>query len=498
MSIVACAGTESSSTPGPIGGGAAGVPYATGGVSGSSGAFGSGGVVPSNGGASAVGGSPIGVGGAGAPNGGAGTPNGGASGASNGGASGASSGGAGGSVVVPDGGPPPTSGDPGTAPWTPVPQDQILSACKLAPDKLAAAEQSYNFPWAVVRYGKLCYQHNAANFVPAEAWSTTKTLGALVAGVVSYQTRAIPRTGKKTGQFSDEDRVDQWLDAVTYNPEAHVAHVLAMVAHNANLGEGQKAMAYDTVGNVQINSLSQMLNAAIAQDTGRLGANLEAFTQKFVFGALGMTKSSWSGGTPEKTFAFSWTTDVLDMARVGLLILHHGIWSGQRILDEEWTYRMTHPSFEDANTGYGYLTWLNASSNFNFGGIPLVAAPLGADGKGQTPYSPGPCAPVSVYKTHPHGLSTTPDCHYNAPYSCTQQYDVGVWQAEGLGGQIIQGHPGLDLLLIVRDAGSTGPDAPKPLWDALRPAVVAADPTYKGDDAAFCAAYGANKYAPDL
>ena len=36
------------------------------------------------------------------------------------------------------------------------------------------------------------------------------------------------------------------------------------------------------------------------------------------------------------------------------------------------------------------------------------------------------------------------------------------------------------------------------LWDAVRPAVVAADPRFQGDEAGFCAAYGANRYAPDL
>ena len=36
------------------------------------------------------------------------------------------------------------------------------------------------------------------------------------------------------------------------------------------------------------------------------------------------------------------------------------------------------------------------------------------------------------------------------------------------------------------------------LWDAVRPAVVAEDPTYRGDEAAFCAAYGSGDYAPDL
>jgi len=374
----------------------------------------------------------------------------------------------------------------------PVPEGEVLATCGL--DPAALARVSLPGPWAIVRHGRLCHDRSAG-MAPAEAWSTTKTLGATVTGMVAYQTRELARTGRKTGPLSDEDRVDHWLDAFSFNREAHVAHVLAMVAHNSSLAPGQRPMAYDTIGTTQINALSDVLTAAIAQDAVRLGGNLEEFVQRHVFAPLGMTASTWSGGAPAKVFAYSWSTNVHDMARVGLLLMNRGVWSGQRLLDEGWVYRMTHPAFEDSNTGYGYLTWLNASSNHHFGGIP--GAPVGLQ---QQPQSPGPCAPVSVFATHPHGLSAATDCNYAPPYSCAQPLDVGVWNAVGLGGQVIQGHPGLDLVVVARDVTplGSGPDAPRIVWDAVRPAVVATDPTYRGDEAGFCAAYGANTYAPDL
>jgi CubicO group peptidase (beta-lactamase class C family) len=177
------------------------------------------------------------------------------------------------------------------------------------------------------------------------------------------------------------------------------------------------------------------------------------------------------------------------MAKVGLLILNYGVWGGQRLVDEEWIYRMTHPSFEDANTGFGYLTWLNSSSNHQ----------SIAGGKVQGADTPGTCATVCIHKSYPHGLSEAKDCNYTAPYTCDQQYDVGVWQAEGLMGQLIQGHRGLDIVIVARNAqpGGTGPGTAQQVWDALRPAVIAGDPMFKGDDAAFCKAYGSNSYAPD-
>jgi hypothetical protein len=85
---------------------------------------------------------------------------------------------------------------------------------------------------------------------------------------------------------------------------------------------------------------------------------------------------------------------------------------------------------------------------------------------------------------------------------CSQDYDVGVWHANGLGGQLIIGMKGLDMVIVIKDFGQyegIGIVAVPPLlWPIVRPAVVALDPTYAGDDAAFCEAYGNNRYAPDL
>ncbi|HET6338382.1 MAG TPA: hypothetical protein VFG30_34400 [Polyangiales bacterium] len=376
--------------------------------------------------------------------------------------------------------------DPGMGAWEVVPMADVMSVCKLDPAELMAAESRATYPWLVVRYGKVCWEHNAMSFRPTEAWSTTKTLGALVTGMASYQTRDIKRTGKKTGQLSDLDRADQWLDNVTYNKDAQVAHVLGMVAHDASLAEGSKSFAYDTVGTTEINTLGTMISNAIKQDATRLGTSVADFTQKFLYTPLGMKNSSWAGSV----YAYSWSVDLLDMARVGILINNYGVWSGERLVDAEWIYRQTHPSFEDANTGFGYLTWLNSRSNWT----------SISGGKQQMPGTPGTCAPVAIHKSYPHGASTSKDCGYTAPATCEQKYDVGVWNAEGLGGQLIQGHRALDLVIVARDAqpGGTGPGTAKDVWDALRMAVIKGDPMFKGDEAAFCKAYGANDYAPDL
>ncbi|MDH4282771.1 MAG: serine hydrolase [Myxococcales bacterium] len=376
--------------------------------------------------------------------------------------------------------------DPGVAAWELVPRDRVAEECGLDPVLLEAADQALDFPWAVVRHGKLCHEHypDGAD-VAQELFSATKTLGAVVVGAAVYRTRDIPRTDRKTGPLSDEDRVDHWLDAFDFNPDAQVGHVLAMVAHNADLGFGSREFSYDAIGTVQINRLNDIVKATIAQDPANLGSTVEEFTQRFLFRPLGMTDSSWNGGMPDKPFAFSWSSTVRDMARLGLLILNGGVWAGERLLDEEWIDKMTHPAFEDANTGYGYLTWLISRSNYVFAATPE---------RRQGPEAP--CTPAAIWPAYPHGLSDALDCGYDAPWTCAQDYDVGVWSANGAGGQLIVGHPGLDMVLVAKRAGANA--SYSTVWDPVRPALVALDPMFAGDEDAFCEAYKNNAHAPDL
>ncbi|MDX2165812.1 MAG: hypothetical protein SF182_02065 [Deltaproteobacteria bacterium] len=379
----------------------------------------------------------------------------------------------------------PAAPDPGAEAWQPVPRDQVVSRCGLDPDLLDAADPQVNRRYAVIRYGQLCHvYYPEGSDARGEVFSTTKTLGALTTGIAAWETRALPRNGSKTGPLSDTDPVSHWLDSFTFNAEAQIAHVLAMLAQNPDLSFGQRTYSYDLVGAVQINRLSDVITAAIAQDSARLGATVEEFVQRFLFGPLGMHDSEWSNHDANKILGFTWQSTVLDMARVGLLLLHDGWWNGRQVLGADWTYKMTHPSFEDANTGYGYLTWLNSDSNHTFG--------LGAGPKLQQRVDP--CGPVALWPEYPHGLSGARDCGYQPPLSCEQTYDVGVFYAAGLGGQYIVGHRGLDLVLVVKDSL----DGPGELWSAVRPALVALDPAYAGDEPGFCAAYAAGNYAPDL
>jgi hypothetical protein len=377
---------------------------------------------------------------------------------------------------------------PGQDEWTPVAKDRVAAECGLDPDRLAQADVEIDRGYAVIRHGKLCHEYYPASLYPNGVdrpefvFSATKTLAGLLTGAAAHRTRDFERTGPKTGPLRDTDRVDYWLDSFSFNPDAQVAHVLAMVGHNDDLTSAELDFTYDTIGSDQINRLNDVVAAAIEQDPA-LGANVHEFWERSLLEPLGMTQSVWDGNSPDKTYALGWTTTVRDMARVGLMMLDGGLWNDERLVGEDWIYKMTHPSFEIATTGYGYLTRLIARSNID-------------NGSSRSTEPNAECTPSAIWDEYPHGLSESPDCNYIAPWDCSQAHDVGVWYADGAMGNYIIGHRGLDMVLVVKNIGvDISQDR---VWEAVRPALVALDPMFAGDEEAFCDAYAAGDYAPNL
>ncbi len=359
--------------------------------------------------------------------------------------------------------------DPGTGPWDLVAEAQVQDVCRLDPELLQQVVMRQDQSFAIVRYGRLCFVsgENASDGPGvSHLFSATKTLGALLTGAVMYQTRDLPQSSASMGgPLLQWDRMDKWLDLTTLpsrgrvNPDATVAHVLGMVGYSDDLSFGQKRHRYDADGSREINYLIRVIDNVVKQDPQRFGADAVEVKDR-LFAKLGFEDSSWN----VDFFGYSWYGSLLDMARLGLLALHGGIYNGERLVDTEYIYNMTHPAFEDGSTRYGYLTWLNG----------------------------GTCQPRAIHASYPHGISEASDC---ADGNCDQDNDVGVWSAIGAGGQFIVGHRGLDMVVVGKNWGSGGGEA---LFDLVLPSIVAADPKFMGDQEAFCEAYARGAYAPDL
>jgi hypothetical protein len=359
-----------------------------------------------------------------------------------------------------------TPTDPGSAAWVRVDRTQVAAQCDLDPAILANADRSFPDGYSVVRYGKLCWNGGASPTATFQGYSTTKTFGGIMVGIVASRS-----------SLDDTDLASEWLSYYQrsgLNRDATIAHILAMTATSSNLAVGQKnRFAYDTTGSREINLLVDVIDNVIAREPANFGGarNADEFADQ-VFRTLGMNDSSWGGSA----FGTSLVTSVNDLSRLGLLILRKGRWGGQQLIEEQYVYRQTHPSFPDSNTGLGYLTWMNAQNMQGPSGRSSSCAPYAA-WPDDAPYEPA--FPI------PNDYGGTP--YPNPPH------DVGVVWAAGLGGQWTQVHRGLDLVLTGHNVSGEWL-----LWDAVRPALVAEDDTYRGNPTGFCSAYSRSTYAPSL
>jgi len=345
----------------------------------------------------------------------------------------------------------------------------VAAECGLDPDALQAANAKMPNGFTVVRYGKLCWSGGASTSTPFAAWSVTKTWGATLVGIVSARST-----------MRDTDLVSKWLTASqrgNINANATIAHVMAMTSTSRSLAPGQKnPYAYDTVGSRELNKLIDIMNSVITREPANFGGatNIYQFAARTVIPKLGMSNSSWPQGS---AIAYGLQASVNDLSRLGLLLLRKGNWNGEQLLTEEYVYRQTHPSFPDSNTGLGYATWLNAEN---------MLGPSGRAHPNCAPYAqwaPDKQAPFAESKTG--NGSPFPD----------QANDDGVFWAAGLGGQWTTVHRGLDLVISGHNVTGGGQWV---LWDSVRPALVALDPQYRGNNTGFCQAYRRGTYAPSL
>jgi len=368
--------------------------------------------------------------------------------------------------------------DPGTADWTLVPEAEVAEKCKMDIAKLKATGLSHTF--GVFRYGKLCYEQGRDS--ATQVYSVTKSVGGIVTATAAYMTKDIAKTGPGTGTFNDYDLASDW-GLNSYRAGMQLAYLMSMATGSRGLEWGSRSFSYDTVGSSGLNNMGNVANKALAQ-TGAGVPTLRAATAR-LFEKLGMKTASWDS----VTYGTGASLTVRDMGKLFTLIIHDGVYNKERLIGTDWIYRMTHPALEDGNTSYGEFMWLNHRGN---------ATGIGGDiGSGSNTVDGDPCAPAAFWQKYPHKVSNAPDCQATAAGAkCEQKNDTGIYSAQGLGGQFIIGHPGLDLVLVVKNFSSM--NGPMGFWEKIRPAIVALDPMYKGDEAAFCAAYGSGDYAPDL
>jgi hypothetical protein len=263
--------------------------------------------------------------------------------------------------------------DPGVGEW----ELGTPEYCKMDPTMFN--DDSAIDRYAVFRYGKLC--HMKGDDTPVAIYSVTKTLGAVMAGRASFLAREVERTGPGTGPILHTDLGSDWIAEPKYShPETTINHIMAMVAFSPSLADADLWFQYDAMGSGAINGMIEATEKCAGQVPG-LPRDAVAFVQQEIFDRMGMTNSIWDPMIPTDPalesldpeflatldlfagIGIGWTANLSDMGRFGTLLLHDGWYGGERLLSQQWVYRMSHPAFESASISYGQLTWLNHRGN---------------------------------------------------------------------------------------------------------------------------------------
>jgi CubicO group peptidase (beta-lactamase class C family) len=329
--------------------------------------------------------------------------------------------------------------------------------------------------------------------------SEAKTFTALLFGIIAARTDVDENTLVRDWLTPGEMNVDPIATALTLpplNPNSRVFNLLTQTGQDPDQQYGYRPpWFYNAEGGLGMNALVKLMDKVVQANPDAFPGSSSAndVAENELFKPLGMTATHWDGVVASHTLY----SNVLDMAKLGELLLRKGRWGNRQIVDPDYIYRMSHPQVEDINTSYGYLTWLNAAAN---------AAVLFQEKNDQT------CEPYAGWKRYPHAptYDSTSD-NGGAPFR--SGIDDGIFWGDGAGGNFTEVHRGLDMVLVVRDdetapksdpqsqaigkANPTGLEYHR-MWRILRPALIAADPKYKGDEAGFCNAYRKGLYAPDL
>jgi hypothetical protein len=131
--------------------------------------------------------------------------------------------------------------NPGSGPWSLVPASRVAAECGLSPKLLTAADKTLgNTPYAIYRYGKLCWTggDKKAREETHAINSETKTVTALLFGIIATRTDI-----DENSLFNDvlpptwyaEDPFSLVLAAPPKNPNAKIFHTLTQTGQNPDL-----------------------------------------------------------------------------------------------------------------------------------------------------------------------------------------------------------------------------------------------------------------------
>jgi CubicO group peptidase (beta-lactamase class C family) len=235
----------------------------------------------------------------------------------------------------------------------------------------------------VVHRGRIVAERYAEGFdakTPLPGWSMTKSVLGTLVGI---------RIGQGALELSSPAPVPEWRGAGDPRAAITLDQLLRM---SSGLAFGE--VVAGSYGSLASSEMATMIfdrgdSAAYAAarplvhppdsywhySSGNQAAYFR-FPREALFDRIGMRSAVMepdaSGTFVGSSFMFA---TARDWARFGLLMLHGGVWQGERILPEGWVAYSTTPTPEAPRGRYGALWWLNAGEPDDTGDRPWPDLP---------------------------------------------------------------------------------------------------------------------------
>ncbi len=105
-------------------------------------------------------------------------------------------------------------------------------------------------------------------------------------------------------------------------------------------------------------AVSHMLSCILTEKTGMSAAE---YAEEKLFAPLGIENFTWASDPQGRSWGYSQLKlSSLNLAKIGLLYLHSGMWEDQQIVPAEWVREATkHRINANLLNGYGYQIWVD-------------------------------------------------------------------------------------------------------------------------------------------
>jgi CubicO group peptidase (beta-lactamase class C family) len=272
-------------------------------------------------------------------------------------------------------------------PSSPLPSDLDTAKVRQAVDAAFANPQGLTAAFVVVHRGRIIaerYANGANSDMQLESWSMGKSIVGTLIGILIQQGalkledrapvaewRRVPDDPRAKIRVIDLMRMSSGLRFSRGSPEDLPGY------HDHDLGYTGAIDAFqfvttrplqfepNTFGRYR-NTDPLTLGFLIQQEVRKRGDEYLTWPQRALFDKIGIRRQVLETD-PYGNFllnGYDYGT-ARNWARIGLLYLNDGVWSGERLLPEGWTKFVSTPAPAWKDSTYGAMVWVNASGVWN-------------------------------------------------------------------------------------------------------------------------------------